>query len=99
MVRVVFRTKLSRTFLNFSKGNTMQNTFRNFLLLVTVATAAMAVNSSARAATPEADFAARCAASGVLVCQAFDNASTFVYSPSQTEGLFPGDIGVMGFQD
>ena len=53
------------------------------------------------AATPEADFAARCAASGVLVCEGFDSASTFVYSQSQSQGLYPisGTQTIRGFQD
>ena len=71
------------------------------LLRIAVTAAAVAVSSavSAAASAPEADFAARCAAPGVLVCEGFDNASTFVQSPYQNEGLYSGDIGVMGFQD
>jgi hypothetical protein len=41
------------------------------------------------ATTPEQDFAARCGAAGVLVCQGFDSANTFVYSSTQSDGVYP----------
>lgn len=67
-------------------------------LLVAITIAAAVTSYPARAATADADFAARCA--GALVCEGFDNASTFV-SSTGSEGLHPsldnGRIG--GFQD
>jgi hypothetical protein len=51
---------------------------------------AMAMTPEVSAATtPEQDFAARCAAPGVLVCQGFDDSSIFTYSPTQTQGVYP----------
>jgi hypothetical protein len=51
--------------------------------------------------TPDQDFQKRCSASGVLVCQGFDSASTFVYSPSQVNGVYPpsGSTKVLAVQD
>src|SRR5882762_10427347 len=74
----------------------MESTFRNSLVLVVVAASASIVSYPARAVTPEEDFAARCV--GALVCEGFDNASTFVFSPSQAEGLYPGSK-TRGVQD
>lgn len=53
------------------------------------------------ATTPDQDFAARCAAPGVLVCQGFDEAQTFVYTPGQKQGLYPmySTGQIRGFQD
>ena len=63
--------------------------------------AASAGSVHAAALTPQADFEARCAAPGVLVCEGFDSASTFVFSPYQADGLYPpyGQSAVGGFQD
>jgi hypothetical protein len=49
----------------------------------------------------DANFATRCGAPGVLVCQGFDTSSLFTYSSSQTEGLYPiyGTTTLGGFQD
>ena len=68
------------------------------LLFIAAATVATVVSYTAHAATPEEDFAARCAATGVLVCEGFDNASTFTYSSSKQEGLTAGD-NTIGIQD
>src|SRR6185436_18971645 len=40
------------------------------------------------AVTPEQDFAARCAAPGVLVCQGFDDASVFTRATWPATGLY-----------
>ena len=48
------------------------------LLIITAATTAAIVSYPARAATPEEDFAARCAAPGVTLCNGFDTESDIV---------------------
>jgi hypothetical protein len=65
----------------------------------------MAVAShSARALTPEEDFAARCnPAAGVIVCEGFDLATAFIPQVGDTPGLHAPSgalsTAVMGFQD
>jgi outer membrane lipoprotein-sorting protein len=51
--------------------------------------------------TSDQDFQKRCTASGVLVCQGFDASSTFVYSSSQTNCVYPpsGSTKVLAVQD
>ena len=51
--------------------------------------------------TSDQDFSKRCSAAGVLVCQGFDATSTFVYSSSQTSGVYPpsGSTTVLAVQD
>jgi hypothetical protein len=59
----------------------------------------IAAGGARAAATPEADFSARCAAGGVLVCQGFDNVSKV--SVSGEDGLYPvlGSSTFRGFSD
>ncbi len=59
-------------------------------------------SNEASAPLDAADFQARCAAAGVLVCDGFDDASDFIavtggggYAP----GLYPGDNGGLGTMD
>lgn len=62
---------------------------------------ALAVSASAAGSAALTDFQQRCSAAGVLVCQGFDDPSVFVYTPGQTQGLFPiyGTTTIRGFQD
>src|SRR6266853_555506 len=81
----------------------MRNTFRNSLLLVAVAIIAAVPTYPARALTPEEDFAARCNAAGVIVCEGFDLAAAYIPQVSDTPGLHAPSgalpTAVMGFQD
>lgn len=69
------------------------------LLLTTLITVSGTIHAAVL--SPQADFDARCGAAGVLVCEGFDSGSTFVYSSSQSEGLYPpyGTSTVKGRQD
>jgi hypothetical protein len=55
----------------------------------------------AASATPEEDFAARCATGGVLVCDGFDADGSLAYSSTQVDGLYPiyGTSTFRGSQD
>jgi hypothetical protein len=57
--------------------------------LVLTALAGATGHPAVAATTPEADYTARCNASGVLSCQGFDDSSVFAYTSSQTQGLYP----------
>jgi hypothetical protein len=57
---------------------------------------AMLLTEPAQAVTPDADFQARCGASGVLFCEGFDNST--VFTNDGTNGLFPGSA-TTGIQD
>lgn len=83
-----------------SIGNADKSQLKSLLAALFVVTVA-SVSGPAHAADPQTDFAARCGAPGVLVCEGFDNASTFVYSSSQDDGLYPpwGSSTVKGIQD
>jgi len=83
-----------------SIGNADKSQLKSLLAALFVVTVA-SVSGPAHAADPQTDFAARCGAPGVLVCEGFDNASTFAYSSSQDDGLYPpwGSSTVKGIQD
>jgi len=78
----------------------MRNTLLYFLLVFVVSACLAA---PAHALTPEEDFAARCAASGVIKCEGFDAAATFTPQTSTDPGLHaPAGApasAVKGFQD
>jgi hypothetical protein len=67
------------------------------LLLAVLVTAAVGV----QAQTPDADFAARCAALGVIKCEGFDDTAAFVPTTGTDPGLHApsGTTAVEGFQD
>jgi hypothetical protein len=86
-MRAVIRTKFSRTFPDLAQCAEVRtymmpvntNTVGAWmkakiapLLLIAIATVATVASYPARAATPEADFAARCAAPGVVLCKGLD---------------------------
>lgn len=66
------------------------------LLLIAVATTAAVTSFSARAATPENDFAARCAAPGVVLCEGLDTDSDLLSRGVLVEA---GDGTRQGFID
>lgn len=63
------------------------------LLLIAAATAAAVASYPASAATPEQDFAARCAASGVVLCKGLDSASDIAANiQSAGDGTVQGSL-------
>ena len=49
--------------------------------------------------SPEASFAARCAAAGVLVCEGWDNPAAFTPAVWPNSGSYPGDSGKFPIMD
>src|SRR6266849_10593921 len=63
-------------------------------LIIALAAAGALASYPARALTPEQDFAARCAAPGVLVCNGLDQASDLAPVPPGT-GMEPASDGTI----
>lgn len=85
--------------------STSQRIPKNFLTICAISTFGFINHPIATAeTTPDADFQVRCTAPGVVLCEGFDNAETFIPVTDGTsgKGLYASKMGagpVRGFQD